>query len=92
MKTAVVRARIPEELKKKFEAVATVHDMSLSHVIRTLIVQYVENENEMTGNTFKCIGKSKFMLGLFLCSVSYRIPSTRRASCSPYLLIHGNQS
>jgi len=28
MKTAVVRARIPEELKKKFEAVATVHDMS----------------------------------------------------------------
>ncbi|NOQ45845.1 MAG: transcriptional regulator [Desulfobulbaceae bacterium] len=47
MKTAVVRARIPEELKKDFEAAAAVHDMSLSHVIRTLMAQYVANEKEM---------------------------------------------
>jgi len=39
MKTAVVRARIPQELKNDFEAAAAVHDMSLSHVIRTLMAQ-----------------------------------------------------
>ena len=43
MKTAVVRARIPKELKKDFEA-ASEHEMSLSHVMRMLMTQYVESE------------------------------------------------
>ena len=44
MKTAVVRARIPEDLKKDFEQAAAAHDMSLSHVMRMLMAQYVEKE------------------------------------------------
>ena len=47
MKTAVVRARIPQELKKDFEEVAAAHDMSLSHVMRMLMVQYVEQEKKI---------------------------------------------
>ena len=47
MKTAVVRARIPQELKKDFEEVAAAHDMSLSHVMRMLMVQYVDQEKKI---------------------------------------------
>ena len=47
MKTAVIRARIPEELKKDFETVAAAHEMNLSHAIRVLISQYVKQEKEI---------------------------------------------
>jgi len=47
MKTAVVRARIPETLKKDFEAVAATHGWNLSHAIRQLMNQYVAQEKEM---------------------------------------------
>ena len=47
MKTAVIRARIPEDLKKDFEAAAAVHEMNLSHAIRVLMAQYVEREKEV---------------------------------------------
>ena len=46
MKTAVVRARVPEELKKDFETVAASHEMNLSHVIRMLMSQYVVQEKK----------------------------------------------
>ena len=41
MKTAVVQARIPEILKKDFEAAAVAHGWNLSHAIRQLMNQYV---------------------------------------------------
>lgn len=47
MKTAVVRARIPELLKKDFEAAAAAHGWNLSHAIRQLMKQYVEQEKEL---------------------------------------------
>jgi antitoxin component of RelBE/YafQ-DinJ toxin-antitoxin module len=47
MKTAVVRARIPETLKKDFEAAASAHGWNLSHAIRQLMNQYVEQEKEL---------------------------------------------
>ena len=47
MKTAVVRARIPETLKKDFEAAAAAHGWNLSHAIRQLMKQYVEQEKEL---------------------------------------------
>jgi antitoxin component of RelBE/YafQ-DinJ toxin-antitoxin module len=47
MKTAVVRARIPETLKKDFEAAAAAHGWNLSHAIRQLMNQYVEQEKEL---------------------------------------------
>ena len=47
MKTAVVRARIPETLKKDFEAAAATHGWNLSHAIRQLMKQYVEHEKEL---------------------------------------------
>ena len=47
MKTAVVRARIPETLKKDFEAAAAARGWNLSHAIRQLINQYVEQEKEL---------------------------------------------
>ena len=47
MKTAVVRARIPETLKKDFEAAASAHGWNLSHAIRQLMKQYVEQEKEL---------------------------------------------
>ncbi len=40
MKTAVVRARIPETLKKDFEVAAVVQDWNLSHAIRQLMNQF----------------------------------------------------
>lgn len=47
MKTAVVRARIPETLKKDFEAAAAARGWNLSHAIRQLMNQYVEQEKEL---------------------------------------------
>jgi predicted transcriptional regulator len=47
MKTAVVRARVPEPLKKDFEAAAAAHGWNLSHAMRQLMNQYVAQEKEM---------------------------------------------
>ena len=47
MKTAVVRARIPEALKKDFEAAAAAHGWNLSQAIRQLMNQYVEQQKEL---------------------------------------------
>ena len=47
MKTEVVRARVPEKLKKEFEAAASAHGWNLSHAIRMLMDQYVKQEKEM---------------------------------------------
>ncbi len=47
MKTKVIRARIPEDLKKEFEAAAAAHQMSLSNALRQLMNQYVEQEREL---------------------------------------------
>ena len=47
MKTEVIRARVPETLKKDFEAAAAAHGWNLSHAIRQLMSQYVTQENEM---------------------------------------------
>ena len=47
MKTEVIRARIPETLKKDFEAAAAAHGWNLSHAIRQLMSQYVAQEKEM---------------------------------------------
>ena len=48
MKTAIIRARIPEDLKKSFEAAATAHGWNLSHAIRQLMNQYVAREKELS--------------------------------------------
>ena len=47
MKTAVIRARIPEVLKNDFEAAAATHGMNLSQALRVLMAQYVEHEKEV---------------------------------------------
>jgi len=47
MKTAVIRARIPEDLKQDFEAAAEAHHLSLSNAMRMLMSKYVEQEKEL---------------------------------------------
>ena len=47
MKTTVVRARVPESLKRDFEAAAATHGWNLSNTIRRLMRQYVDQEKEM---------------------------------------------
>ncbi len=47
MKTEVIRARVPETLKKAFDAAAAAHGWNLSHAIRQLMNQYVAQEKEM---------------------------------------------
>jgi len=47
MKTAVVRARVPEDLKRDFETAAAMHGWNLSHAIRQLMNQYVAKEKEL---------------------------------------------
>ena len=47
MKTAVIRARIPESLKQDFETAAAAHGWNLSQAIRQLMNQYVAQEQEM---------------------------------------------
>lgn len=47
MKTTVVRARVPESLKRDFEAAAATHGWNLSNTIRRLMRQYVAQEKEL---------------------------------------------
>ena len=47
MKTAVIRARIPEDLKQDFEAAAEARHLSLSNAMRMLMSKYVEQEKEI---------------------------------------------
>ena len=47
MKTAVIRARVPEKLKKEFEDFASSHGWNLSQAIRLLMNQYVLREKEL---------------------------------------------
>ncbi len=48
MKTAVIRARIPEQLKQDFEAVASARGWNLSQAVRQLMKQYVKQEKEIS--------------------------------------------
>jgi antitoxin component of RelBE/YafQ-DinJ toxin-antitoxin module len=47
MKTDVIRARVPEHLKKEFEAAIGPHGLNVSHAIRLLMERYVAGEKEM---------------------------------------------
>jgi len=47
MKTAIVRARVPEDLKKEFSKAVAAHGLNQSHAIRQLISQYVKHEKEL---------------------------------------------
>ncbi len=47
MKTTVVRARVPESLKRDFESAAASHGWNLSNTIRRLMRQYVAQEKEL---------------------------------------------
>jgi len=47
MKSDVIRARVPEHLKKEFEAAIGPHGLNLSLAIRMLMEQYVAVEKEM---------------------------------------------
>lgn len=46
MKTAVIRARIPEDLKQAFESVAASHNLGLSQALRMLMSDYVARQAE----------------------------------------------
>ena len=47
MKTTVVRARVPESLKRDFEVAVATHGWNLSNTIRRLMRQYVAQEKEL---------------------------------------------
>ncbi len=47
MKTAVIRTRVPEDLKQDFEAAASVRGWNLSQTIRQLMQQSVLQEKEL---------------------------------------------
>ena len=47
MKTAVIRARVPEELKQDFETAANLRGWNLSQAVRQLMQQYVTKEKEL---------------------------------------------
>lgn len=47
MKTDVIRARVPEHLKKEFEAAIGPRGLNVSLAIRMLMEQYVAGEKEM---------------------------------------------
>jgi addiction module RelB/DinJ family antitoxin len=47
MKTDVIRARVPEHLKKEFEAAISPRGLNVSLAIRMLMEQYVAGEKEM---------------------------------------------
>ncbi len=55
MKTYVVRARVPEELKQNFEAAAAAHGWNLSHAIRQLMNQYVAQEKELAARRLETL-------------------------------------
>ena len=46
MKTDVIRARVPEDLKREFEEAISPHGLNLSLAIRMLMEQYVTDEKE----------------------------------------------
>ena len=82
MKTEVVRARVPEKLKKEFEAVASAHGWNLSHAIRILMNQYVKQEKEANqqlfvqwtlNNTFLIVCSGFTMVYCSLCIESRHI-------------------
>ncbi|MBW2560946.1 MAG: hypothetical protein JRE40_08835 [Deltaproteobacteria bacterium] len=45
--TSVIKARIPVDLKQEFERATAHHGLSVSHVLRQLMGQYVEREREL---------------------------------------------
>ena len=47
MKTDVIRARVPEHLKREFEAAIGPRGLNVSLAIRMLMEQYVAGEKEM---------------------------------------------
>ena len=48
MSTAgVIKARVPVDLKQEFENATAQHGLSVSHVLRQLMGQYVEREREI---------------------------------------------
>ena len=47
MKTDVIRARVPEHLKREFEAAIAPRGLNMSLAIRMLMEQYVAEEKEM---------------------------------------------
>ena len=47
MKTAVIRARIPADLKQDFVAAAKARHLTLSNAMRMLMSKYVEQEKEL---------------------------------------------
>lgn len=47
MKTDVIRARVPEHLKREFEAAISPRGLNVSLAIRMLMEQYVAGEKEM---------------------------------------------
>ena len=47
MKTNVIRARVPEQLKREFETAIGPHGLNLSHAIRMLMERYVAGEKDM---------------------------------------------
>jgi addiction module RelB/DinJ family antitoxin len=47
MKTDVIRARVPEHLKREFEAALSPRGLNVSLAIRMLMEQYVAREKEM---------------------------------------------
>jgi predicted transcriptional regulator len=46
MKTEVIRAWVPEELKRDFEAAAAARGWDMNHAIRQLMEQYVAYQKE----------------------------------------------
>jgi len=47
MKTEVIRAWVPEELKRDFEAAAAARGWDMNHAIRQLMEQYVAYQKEI---------------------------------------------
>lgn len=45
--TEIIRARVPVELKHNFETIAQHQGMSVSHILRRLMEQYIEREKEL---------------------------------------------
>lgn len=47
MKTALIRARVPEDLKQDFETAANLRGWNLSQALHQLMQQYVTQEKEL---------------------------------------------
>ena len=45
--TGVIKARVSVDLKQEFESATAQHGLSVSHVLRRLMGQYVEREREL---------------------------------------------